>query len=196
MEEADLVGSESVTGEPRPVSGRFPLLGPQFRRPTPVVEADGAVRPRDLPTSIPGGCPISGSCISDELGRGSVGRGVGQGDPRWLALAHPWAGGGWLTPLSVAPVPRRGPAGRRSVRADYDGLVLRWYLLDDRRTWFHPSALSTFPGRNFAASPEVPVDTAGAHPHDVHDTYDTLRRSMASLNDAWRSTPHGPPGSS
>jgi hypothetical protein len=41
-----LVGPEPVTGEPGPVSGRFPLLDPLPRRPALVVEADdGPVRP-------------------------------------------------------------------------------------------------------------------------------------------------------
>src|SRR6266851_3586811 len=44
-QEADLVGPESVTGEPGPVGGSLALLDPLLRRPALVVEADdGAIR--------------------------------------------------------------------------------------------------------------------------------------------------------
>ncbi len=46
LEQPDLVGPEPMTGEARPMGGRFPFLDPLLRRPALVVEAnDGPVRP-------------------------------------------------------------------------------------------------------------------------------------------------------
>ena len=45
-QQTDLIGPEPMTGEPGPVSGRFPVLDPLLRRLTLVVDADdGPVRP-------------------------------------------------------------------------------------------------------------------------------------------------------